>query len=398
MKKNGLRTMWRHGLAAALLAVLWPAASAQGGWQRIDDPAPVTGADGRTYTPSCSGYPGTPSTFSFWARKTNSKNLMVYFEGGGACWDSLSCSNPQQFYTPFVAPQTDPALADGVFRTGDPANPVGDWNVLYIPYCTGDIHIGSATRQYVATPNPLGPPSPLPPGTPITIQHRGFDNFMVALDWARRHFGKPKNVLVTGVSAGGYGATANSPWVGRAFPQAHLFVVADSSQGVSTPTWDGGTSGRGSWNPQLAPWVFGPDPGAVPGPELLRRAAQGQPRAKVAQYTPSFDGVQIGFYGVIRAFYPPGGSCPNAAVDWYRQMREQLLDDAATVPNMRYFVAGGTFHTILRGPAFYTEASAGQTFASWLDTMLANRGGTGGQGGRWVSRACPTCLVELPCP
>jgi acetyl esterase/lipase len=52
---------------------------------------------------------------------------------------------------------------------------------------------------------------------PITIEHRGFDNFMVVLDWIRKNFEAPNNLLVAGVSAGGYGATANSAWVARAF-------------------------------------------------------------------------------------------------------------------------------------------------------------------------------------
>jgi hypothetical protein len=155
---------------------------------------------------------------------------------------------------------------------------------------------------------------------PITIHHRGFDNFMVVLDWMRKNIDKPKNVLVTGVSAGGYGATVNSPWVGRAFPQAQLYVLADASQGVTTPAFDAGTPGRGSWNPQFAPWVFGNDIASVPGGEVMRRAAQGQRRAKVAQFTTSFDGVQIGFYGLMKQFYGPGGSCSNPAIDWYQQM------------------------------------------------------------------------------
>lgn len=374
------------------------------GWQRIDNPAPVRGIDGQMHEAKCSGFPGTDPSFSFWARKTNSKNLMVYFEGGGACWDNLTCSNPitggaspLQFFVPMVPPGTDPSTTDGIFRSDNAANPVRDWNVLYIPYCTGDTHTGRATRTYTSVGNAeLG----LPPGIPITINHNGYGNFMVALKWAMRHFDDPKKVLVAGVSAGGYGATVNSPWVGRAFPQAHLSVLADSSQGVSTTAFDTGTPGRGSWNAQFAPWVFGPNAASLPGGEVMRRAAQGQRHAKFAQFTPAFDDVQIGFYGLLKAFYGPGGSCPNTAVDWYQQMSSQIVSDAASVGNFRHYVAGipaGPYHTILRSPLFYTEATAGPSFTSWLGTMLANRGGTNGHGGQWVNAACPTCLVPLPC-
>lgn len=384
-------------LAAAPATAKKPA---PGTWTKITPSGPVVGLDGQARTASCSGFPGTDKTFSFWARRGTSKNLVVYFEGGGACWDNLTCSFPiaglpasvPQFFVPQVPPGDGPASADGIFRTNDPANPVRDWNMVYIPYCTGDIHIGSATRTYTSVGNgALG----LPPGVPVQIEHRGFDNFMVVLDWMRKNIDKPKNVLVTGASAGGYGATLNSPWVGRAFPQAHLNVLADASQGVTTAAWDAGTPGRGSWNPQLAPWVFGNT--AASGPELMRAAAEGQPRAKLAQFTTALDTVQVGFYGVMKQFYGPGGSCPNPAVDWYQQMSRQLVADASEVGNYRFYLAGGTYHTILRSPTFYTESSAGPTFASWLGGMLASRGGTNGSGGQWFNAACPTCLVDLPC-
>jgi len=197
--------------------------------------------------------------------------------------------------------------------------------------------------------------------------------------------------------AGGYGATANSPWVGRAFPQARLSVLADASQGVSTAAFDSGNPGRNSWNPQLAPWVYGAGSTVPPGRELMRRAAQGQPQAKLAQFTTALDDVQIGFYSVMKGYYGPGGSCPNPAIDWYQQMKGQLVADANEVPNFSYYLAGGDYHTLLRSPSFYSEASAGPTFASWLGDMLANRGGTRDKGGKWFNAACPTCLVDVPC-
>ncbi len=374
-------------------------------WQRIDNPAPTVGLDGRPHRAQCSGFPGTDPSFRFWARKGNSKNLVIYFEGGGACWDNLTCTFPvanlppqvPQFFVPQVPPNTDPASLGGLFRADRTENPVADWDMVYIPYCTGDLHSGSATRQYTSVGNAaLG----LPPGAPLTIEHRGFDNFMVVLEWARRNFDKPKNVLVTGVSAGGYGATSNSPWVGRAFPKAKLFVMADSSQGVTTNGFDTGLPGRQSWNPQLAPWVFGSDVTALPGRELMRRAADGQRKARFAQFTTTFDNVQIGFYGLMKQNYGPGGACPNPAVDWYQQMSQQILADGADLGNYRYYVAGGQYHTLLFDDNFYNETSAGVSFASWLDDMLDRRGGSHGAqgaGARWSNEACANCLVSLPC-
>lgn len=391
----------RSWLAALALVALVPAAWADGAWQRVD-PGPVVGMDGLSHAPSCSGFPGTDATFKFWARKTPSKNLVVYFEGGGACWDGMSCSFPMaglppqvpQLFMPQVPPGADPAAYDGIFRSNDATNPVQDWNMVYIPYCTGDLHAGSATKTYTSVGNAaLG----VAPGTPLTIQHRGFDNFMVVMDWVRKTFDAPKNVLVTGSSAGGYGASINFPWVAKAYPQAHLYVLADASQGVTTEVWD--QVGRSSWNLQLPAFAFGANGSQLPSKDLLRAAAASHPKVKVAQFTTQLDLVQVGFYGLMKQFYGPGGSCPNPALDWNQKMVKTLRSYESDLDNFRAYLAAGTYHTNLRSPLFYSEASAGVAYNHWLASMLANRGGARGYGGGdWQDLACPDCLTPLPCP
>lgn len=399
---------WRHGAAALLAGLVCataaakPPASAPAEWTRYDDPAPVVGADGKLHAATCSGFPGTDARFSFWARRGSSKNLAVYFEGGGACWDDLTCTFPiaevpppvPQFFVPSIPAGTDPATFDGIFRFDDMSNPIRDWSVVYIPYCTGDVHTGSITRQYSNVGHPV-----LPLPAAFAIEHRGFDNFMVVLEWIKANFDAPKSILVAGSSAGGYGATANFPWLAQAYPHARMHVLADASQGVTTAAFDSGTPGRGSWDMNLAPWVWGDDPSMVPGPELLRVAAQAHPQAKVSQFTTEFDGVQIGFYDVMRRFYGPGGSCPDVAVDWSQQMLGALQSYASDLPNFRYYLAEGNYHTNLRSALFYSEDSAGFSYAKWVSAMLKNPTGAGGfGGGRWRNAACEGCLVPPPCP
>jgi hypothetical protein len=359
-----------------------------GEWQRFDNPAAVIGADGQLHEPSCSNYPGTDPTFRFWVRPGLSKNLVVYFEGGGACWDSASCNTTQTF-NPAVSATQGPEGVGGVFDDTRRDNPVRNWTVVYVPYCTGDIHIGSADRTYN---NVFGIP-----GIPaqFEIRHRGFDNFMVVLDWIKTNLPAPNRLLVTGASAGGYGATANFPWLAQQFPSARLSVLADASQGVSTDGWDQGTPGRGSWNPQLAPWVFGEDPLAVPGPELMRVGAQAYPLGRFSQYTTARDGVQVGFYGLIKSGYGPGnGSCSNTEADWNQQMLGSLASYDSTLRNFRYFVAPGSSHTILRSNGFYDDVGAGDSVAGWLGSQVSLRP----RSNPWLDLACPDCLTPLPCP
>jgi hypothetical protein len=372
-------------------------------WIKHENPAPVVGVDGKAHSATCSGFPGTDPTFSFWTRQGTSKNLVVYFDGGGACFDDISCSFPiapgvppeLQFFLPAIPPGATPANFHGMFKFDQAANPVKDWSFVYVPYCTGDLHLGSATKLY----SNMNPAIPLPA---FPIQHRGFDNFMVVLDWIRNNVAGPKNILVAGSSAGGYGASASFPWVKESFPSAHMYVIADASQGVTTDTWDISTPGRNSWNPTLAPWVFGTDPNALVSQDLLRTSALAYPSAKVSQFTTNVDGTQIQFYAYIKTYYPsvelPGGLCPNVVPDWNAQMLDGLKSYSSDVNNYRSYLAGGTYHTILRTPNFYTESSPGITYSKWMTAMLQNRGGTDGTGGGdWKNVACPTCRVPLPC-
>jgi hypothetical protein len=220
---------------------------------------------------------------------------------------------------------------------------------------------------------------------------------MSVLAWMKSSGAKPQQILVTGSSAGGYGATANFPWIAETFKSARVSLLADASQGVTTTAFDTGLPGRNSWNPQLAPWVFGPPPSAARGGQLISLLADAYPRSKIAQFTTPLDGVQIGFYGLMKQNYGPGGSCPNPVADWNQLMLADLKDYDKNTSNHRHYVAAGTYHTIMRSPLFYTEKSAGPSFARWLGDMLADQSGTRDKRGKWKSVACPTCLEPLPC-
>ncbi|MFO1271950.1 MAG: pectin acetylesterase-family hydrolase [Rubrivivax sp.] len=377
------------GLAAALLA--GPALAADF-WRRIDNPAPVTGLDGKPHAATCSGYPGTNAEFTFWARRGKVDKLVVYFEGGGACWDDLTCTFPAdprrpdtvpQFYNPSIRAGSAPRNVPGLFDETNPDNPTKDWSFVYIPYCTGDVHVGSADRTYNNAGWPTLPAS-------FQIHHRGFDNFMVVLDWISKNVKAPQQVLVTGVSAGGYGAAANAPWVAKLFPSAQFSVLADASQGVTTPNWYASTPGYGSWNAQLAPWVFGPPGTTAPG-DFVRAGARAYPGGRFAQYTTNTDATQIGFYSVMTQFYGPGGSCADPAADWNQQMLATLGSYTGELANFRSYVAPGTTHTILRSADFYTTPAWGPSVAGWLTNQL-------GGAPAWANAACPDCLAPLPCP
>ena len=120
----------------------------------------------------------------------------------------------------------DPSGSDNPNNTttgfGDltnPNTPFKDWNIVFVAYCTGDIHFGDSLPNYGGN----------------TIRHRGWHNARIAEKWAREHFVAPDDLFVTGSSAGAYGAFFNAPLHIDVWPSARTSVIADAGNGIITP-------------------------------------------------------------------------------------------------------------------------------------------------------------------
>ena len=168
---------------------------------------------------------GSPAGFGV-SHNPASSNVMIYLEGGGACF-SDSCDFTA-FSIPFVPP------SDGIFSRDNAANPVNDWTMIYVPYCTGDIHAGDSEREL---------------GGQLR-QFRGYTNITRYLEQWVPSFAAER-VLLTGISAGGFGAALNTTQVADAYgDQVELTVIDDSgpplSNAVIAPCLQ--TRFRETWN------------------------------------------------------------------------------------------------------------------------------------------------------
>ena len=86
----------------------------------------------------------------------DAKAVMIYLQGGGACYDAQSCAENKSAPIAGENFSQDKFQAwvttlgnQGVFNTTNPSNPVARWNHVYIPYCTGDLHGGERTNVNV---------------------------------------------------------------------------------------------------------------------------------------------------------------------------------------------------------------------------------------------------------
>ena len=192
-----------------------PFAGLAEGWNQIAAPEHTSCAHGTDY--------------SFWFRPASTDNVAIYFQGGGACWMGEICAlDRQPSYDPFVD-ESDTPPTSGIFDFASEENPIQDWSVLYVPYCTGDIHVGTVTRSYDVTAN-----DSLPAGT-VQIQHAGDANATAALAWLYDRIDDPAQVLVTGVSAGSLGSAVFAHEVASRFPKADVVQLGDASGGYRAP-------------------------------------------------------------------------------------------------------------------------------------------------------------------
>jgi hypothetical protein len=146
---------------------------------------------------------------------SSSKKVAIYLEGGGACFDASTCAqNPASIGAKMPT-------ADGIFDRGNAENPIADWNLVYVPYCTGDVHIGDADDVMI-------------PGVNGMQQFKGRKNLEAFLGRLVPTFDGVDQVLLTGASAGGFGASGNAEFVQKAFGSIPVTMIDDSGPGMST--------------------------------------------------------------------------------------------------------------------------------------------------------------------
>jgi hypothetical protein len=384
-------------VSGSLLLATAAQAGKPNNWEQVflNGPIDVTLADGstRTVDPSCSGGPIMTAAgpvpgdtqYSFFIQRGNPNKLLVAFDGGGACWDEATCIGSVLVGSPTYAPivdETPQALAQGGGLTdnANPDNPYKEYTKVFVPYCTADVHWGSRDTTYVL-PTPAG-------NVPWTIRHRGSQNMIAVVDWLQRH-GRSKNIdlgrvhdlTVTGLSAGAYGTLNGFAFLAEATPRSRHNLVADAGIGVLTEQffaramYDG--SGTESWGVEanLPTWVPGFSTMLVTAsanpmilmPLAFQSVAMWKPQDHFASITAELDATQIFFYSVMKGNFSPG---VTEAVEWYYGMKA-ITSATASLPNYRYFIEEGSFHTFLGSDEHtYGIGANGISVAEWMRNMI----------------------------
>jgi hypothetical protein len=389
-------------VAAAVTLIVAASAAEASDWTEIGGLGEVNGM-----SPGCSGAPGTADAeFSFFVREGASDNVAIFFDGGGACSDPNTCIGtaigdlpPGPIYTPAVD-ETAESLAEleGLGDLSNQDNPIRDFNLVYIPYCTADLHIGANIASYDYTP--VGGSSQT-----YLINHVGAVNVAAVLRWLVQDSGwnlaDANKAFLAGASAGGYGVLYHYPGIRALFPRSTAMrLLVDASNGIisegfynDTLTEDGVWRARDYLPAELVPaFDSGPDDLIV---ETIKAVAAIDPYARIGQYTTAFDAVQIGFYNIGRNVDDPARwfdplELLFASLDWATKVRLNMFSTALQAWNFRYYLASGADHTIVPTDEFYSEDSARDVlFSDWLDDMINRRFLWGSD---WRNLSCaPTC-------
>ena len=189
--------------------------------------------------PSTGAVCGNGSQYKFFVNRVpNTRNTIVYMEGGGACWDYASCSgqtgvrgarNPNGIpddYMSLLNPGTS-LVSPFVVRV-HPWSSVKTqrWNMIYVPYCTGDVYTGDKVAVYSDESGQ---------SAPLVWYHNGARNTRAVVAWMKERLPRPTQMLSTGCSAGGIGSLTNYAHVRRDLAPTRGYLINDSGPAFEAP-------------------------------------------------------------------------------------------------------------------------------------------------------------------
>jgi hypothetical protein len=315
---------------------------------------------------------GDGSSYAFWVKLAPAgspvERVVIDLEGGGVCIAEADCSG----VSAGLFQATDNGAPNGGYMsTSASINPFADWTMIFMPYCTQDVHIGGGLQSVFPS---------------ITVNRYGAVNVRASLRWLRDAIWstleaedaagyRPDRlqVIFGGESAGAFGVAYNYHYPVDDLRWIHTTGAPDSGLGLDnggigvrtlgsiitseTPPLGWGT------RPFQPTYCLAPDCAVIP--ELQ---AATSPRLKAVpdqqilnisnqvdstQVSTTFFSTTAAWINALRAAY-----CTNQGLNGLRHW---------------YPAQTASFHTILRSNTRFTTVTAGGvTVRDWLADAMAN--------------------------
>lgn len=285
--------------------------------------------------------------------QSDSKNLLLFMNGGGACWNFLTCFQLNTAsHGPFGKTQFEALsaqLGGTILDRNLPNNPFADWNLIFVPYCTGDVHAGDNVIDYKDSN-----------GTSRTYHHVGRANIAAYLQRLGTTF-SPEKLVVSGSSAGGFGSAFDYDLFRATFPNAQGYLVDDSGPALKGDAI--ASSLREAW---YQSWRLDKALEAT-CPECrndlsqaLKHTAQRFPQDRMALLSSTQDSVIRSYFGLT-------------ADNFQAALNTTVTDVFEPQPNFRAYLSAGQFHTFLGTPDAHPVQ--GVKLTDWLGQMVREEAG-----------------------
>jgi hypothetical protein len=292
------------------------------------------------------------SEFSFWVHEGNPHKVVLYLQGGGACWSAETCdpdgSNEYEA-TASVRPGTSPGTTTGIFDFADKRNPFADYSFVFVPYCTGDVHLGNATTRY---------------SSGLTVHHKGYVNGTAALDHLATTFPDATDVVVVGASAGSVAAPLYAGLATDRLPGARITSISDGSGGY--PDAPGFAAIARAWGLGHAipdwPENAGMTPDRWTFPQLFVQSGRHDPDIVFARHDYAFDHEQTAKLALL-------GQPTDDLVSLIDANETHI--EAGGVHLLSY-IAPGDGHLALDTAHLYTETVNGHPLATWITALVTH--------------------------
>jgi len=290
---------------------------------------------------------------------SSSKEVVVFLQGGGACFNQATCFANPSFYNEGKF-NGEKAGFGGIFDRTKDDNPVKDWNFVYIPYCTGDVHAGNKPDSDVPNAGKQ--------------QFLGYANIGLYLQRIVPSFPDAERVLLTGESAGGFGAAANYDQVQRGFGCTPVDLLDDSGPPMSKDIVP--TCLQAKWR---TTWGLDKTLLADCGEDckdqddflldFVKHLAATHSDRKQGLISSMED-------QTIRTFYGYGkNDCNVPLMDpltgpVFTEGLEELREQIASYESFGTYFFGGSNHTIIASSGFYDREVNGVKLVDWVKDLL----------------------------
>jgi len=318
--------------------------------------APARAVDWQIHdAPGCMCADG--SDYKFMTKAGDPNKVMVFLQAGGACFTAETCEvgGAAQSYSPNISADIEFAEAGnngfGLFDFENTENPIADWSIIYLPYCTGDVFLGTRTNEY--TPD-------------IVINHTGAINAQKGVDYLFETFPDASQIFVTGSSAGGVPTPIIGGLVAEHYPDADVLAMGDGAGGYgSNPAIMGFLNTQWGIADGIPEWpsTQGIDVTTLGAPDNYIISGNQFDNLRLARFDHAYDATQTGFAAL---FSLSGG---GTVLDVLTESETYIEAAGIDLPT---YIAAGNNHTIDLQEEFYDLNVDGARFVDWLTAFINN--------------------------